>query len=225
MTSSDGKEAELSAGDVRSQLDKILASPGFADAKRMGQFLRYVVEETLVDRGDRLKEYSIAIEVFGRDSDFDPQTSSVVRVEASRLRNKLEEYYKVQGLKDPLIIELPRGGYEPIFRTRLRADPAAFSKPSIAVLPFDNLSNEPDQDYFSSGITEDIITALSRLRQFSVIARNSTFTYKDRAVDIRTVSQELNARYVLEGSVRTANNRVRVTAQLIDGATGTHLWA
>jgi adenylate cyclase len=98
-------------------------------------------------------------------------------------------------------------------------------KPSIVVLPFDNMSNDPEQAYFSDGITEDIITDLSKVSGLFVIARNSAFIYKRRAVDVREVSRELGVRYVLEGSVRKAGNRVRVTAQLIDGATGGHLWA
>ena len=98
-------------------------------------------------------------------------------------------------------------------------------KPSIAVLPFHNMSQEPDQDYFADGLTEDIITGLSRQRWFFVIARNSTFTYKGQAVDVRDVSVQLGVRYVLEGSVRKAANRVRVTGQLIDAANGNHLWA
>jgi TolB-like protein/Tfp pilus assembly protein PilF len=98
-------------------------------------------------------------------------------------------------------------------------------KPSIAVLPFDNLSGDPDQDYFSDGIVEDIITALSRMRWLFVVARNSSFTYKGRAVDVKQVGRELGVRYVLEGSVRKADNRVRITGQLIDAASGAHLWA
>jgi TolB-like protein len=98
-------------------------------------------------------------------------------------------------------------------------------KPSIAVLPFVNLSGDPEQEYFSDGITEDIITALSRLRWFFVIARNSTFVYKGRPVDVKQVGQELGVRYVLEGSVRKAGNRIRVTAQLVDTLSGVHHWA
>ena len=99
------------------------------------------------------------------------------------------------------------------------------AKPSIAVLPFDNLSGDAEQEYFVDGVTEDIITSLSRIRWFFVIARNSTFTFKGQAVDVQTVARDLGVRYVLEGSVRKAGNRVRITAQLIDGATGNHLWA
>ncbi|MCZ6771062.1 MAG: tetratricopeptide repeat protein [Proteobacteria bacterium] len=98
-------------------------------------------------------------------------------------------------------------------------------KPSIAVLPFDNMSGDPEQEYFSDGISEDIITALSRIRQFSVIARNTTFTYKGQAVDVQVIANDLGVRYILEGSVRKAGDRVRITAQLIDGDTGKHLWA
>jgi adenylate cyclase len=98
-------------------------------------------------------------------------------------------------------------------------------KPSIAVLPFDNLSGDPEQGYFADGVAEDVITALSRFRWFFVTARNSSFTYKGRAVDVRTVGRELGVRYVLEGSVRKAGNRLRITAQLIETTTGNHLWA
>ncbi len=97
--------------------------------------------------------------------------------------------------------------------------------PSIAVLPFANLSADPEQEFFSDGITEDIITALSKISSLLVVARNSTFTYKGQAVDVKQVSREQGVRYVLEGSVRKADNRVRVTAQLIDATTGHHLWA
>ena len=98
-------------------------------------------------------------------------------------------------------------------------------KPSIAVLPFTNLSGDPEQEYFADGLVEDIITALSRVRSFFVIARNSSFTYKGRAVDVRQVSRELGVRYVLEGSIRKAGSRVRIVGQLVDGITGHHFWA
>ena len=98
-------------------------------------------------------------------------------------------------------------------------------KPSIAVLAFDNLSGDPDQEYFADGVAEDIITALSKFRWFFVIARNSSFTYKGKAVDVKQVAGELGVRFVLEGSVRKAGSRVRINAQLIEGATGNHVWA
>jgi TolB-like protein len=98
-------------------------------------------------------------------------------------------------------------------------------KPSIAVLPFHNLSGDPEQEYFADGMVDHIITALSHFKALFVIARNSSFTYKGRAVDVKQVGRELGVRYVLEGSVRTAANRVRITGQLVDTATGAHLWA
>lgn len=105
------------------------------------------------------------------------------------------------------------------------ATPSVSNKASIAVLPFDNMSGDPEQDYFADGMVEDIITGLARISWLFVIARNSSFTYKGRAVDIKQVGRELGVRYVLEGSVRKAANRVRVTAQLIEAETGRHVWA
>lgn len=108
------------------------------------------------------------------------------------------------------------------------ASPAAFAspdKPSIAVLPFNNMSGDPEQEYFTDGMVEDIITALSRFKELFVIARNSSFVYRGKAIDIQQVARELGVRYVLEGSVRKAGNRVRITGQLIDAATRAHLWA
>jgi adenylate cyclase len=98
-------------------------------------------------------------------------------------------------------------------------------KPSIAVLSFQNMSGDPEQEYFADGMVEEIITALSRVRSFFVIARNSSFTYKGRAVDVKQVGRELGVRYVLEGSVRRAGGRVRITGQLVEAETGAHLWA
>ncbi|MCG5481359.1 MAG: winged helix-turn-helix domain-containing tetratricopeptide repeat protein [Ensifer alkalisoli] len=98
-------------------------------------------------------------------------------------------------------------------------------KPSITVLPFQNLSGDPEQDYFADGVVEDIIAALSRIRWLFVIARNSSFTYKGRAVDVKEVGRALGVRYVLEGSIRKSGNKLRITGQLIDATTGTHLWA
>ena len=98
-------------------------------------------------------------------------------------------------------------------------------KPSIAVLPFTNMSDDPKQEYFSDGMTEDLITDLSKISGLFVIGRNSTFVYKGKAVKTRQVAEELGVRYVLEGSVRKADNQVRINAQLIDATTGHHLWA
>ena len=116
----------------------------------------------------------------------------------------------------------------PVGKGRAGAAGAALAlpdKPSIAVLPFQNMSGDPEQEYFAYGMAEEIITALSRIRWLFVIARNSSFSYKGQAIDMKRVGRELGVRYVLEGSVRKAGGRVRITAQLIEAETGAHLWA
>jgi TolB-like protein len=131
---------------------------------------------------------------------------------------------KVKNIAEPIsayrvVVEKPA---PPASSARLGNLP---SKPALVVLPFANLGNDPNQEWFADGIVHDIITALSRFRSFAVVARNSSFVYKGRAVDVRQVAQELGVRYVLEGSVRRAGERLRITAQLVDGVTGSHLWA
>jgi TolB-like protein len=145
-----------------------------------------------------------------------------------QVRDKLDVQFEDIGEQQLKNIARPVRAY------RVRADSIAPTvvtalalpdKPSIAVLPFQNMSDDPEQEYFADGMVEEIITALSRFRQLFVIARNSTFTYKGRAVDVKRVGRELGVRYVLEGSVRKAANRVRITGQLVDASTGAHLWA
>ena len=136
---------------------------------------------------------------------------------------------KVKNIAEPVhAYRVKTNGSEPAAPDSMTAGrpvPAPPMRPSIAVLPFNNMSGDPEQEYFADGMVEDIITALSRFNQLFVIARNSSFTYKGRAVDIRQVAKELDVRFVLEGSVRKAGGRVRITGQLIDAATGAHLWA
>lgn len=135
-----------------------------------------------------------------------------------------------------LIKTIPRKGFRFVGAVVEQAPPAlapaepapartAPDRPAIAVLAFENMSDDPEQDYFCDGISEDLLTSLSKVRWFLVIARNSSFTYKGRAVHIRRIAEELGVRYVVEGSVRKADNRVRITAQLNDATTGSHLWA
>ena len=205
-------------------------SDGFERSPRMARFLRFVVSETLAGNASRLKEYVIAVEAFDRDTSFDPKTNAVVRVEASRLRHRLREYALGPGRGDAIHITLPPGSYVPCFQSatqvpEIRDLLALPDKPSIAVLPFTNLGDDPEQGYFADGIAEDLITALSRIHWLFVTARNSTFTYKGRAVDVKQVGREMGVRYVVEGSVRRAQDRIRVSAQLIDASTGSHLWA
>ena len=124
-------------------------------------------------------------------------------------------------------VSLAESATETVFKSTPVAKPeiAAGQRPSIAVLPFANMSGDPEQEYFADGISEDIITGLSKLRWFFVIARNSSFIYKGKSVDVKRIARELGVRYVQEGSVRKGGNRVRITAQLIDAATNNHIWA
>jgi adenylate cyclase len=147
-----------------------------------------------------------------------------------QVRDKVEVTFDDIGEQSLKNIARPVRVYRVGFNGQERIRPTAPAltlpdKPSIAVLPFQNMSGDAEQDYFCDGMVEDIITGLSRIRWLFVIARNSTFTYKGRAVDVKQVGRELGVRYVLEGSVRKVGDRVRITAQLIDAATGAHVWA
>jgi adenylate cyclase len=131
----------------------------------------------------------------------------------------------VKNIKNPVRALQVRGPGKPQGQSPAPVKNETRGKPSLAVLPFKNLSGGSDQEYFADGISEDLITSLSRLPWFSTTARNTSFTFKDRAVDVKTAAQDLNVNYVLEGSVRRSANKVRVTAQLIDGTNGHHIWA
>ncbi len=123
------------------------------------------------------------------------------------------------------IVTVPRVGYRLVRGAAASTEVDVQGKPTVAVLPFVNLSGDATQDYFADGLVEDLITALSRFKSFAVVSRYSSFAYKGRSIDVRQVARELGVRYLLEGSVRLSGERVRVTVQLVDAATGTHLWA
>jgi adenylate cyclase len=143
------------------------------------------------------------------------------------VRAKLDFGYDDLGSQEVKNISEPVRAYRVMLArpSAIEAPPPLPNKPSIAVLPFTNISGDPEQEFFADGMAEDIITALSKNRWFLVIARNSTFTYKGKPVKIQQVAQELGVRYVIEGSVQRAGDRIRVNAQLIDAETGTHIWA
>jgi adenylate cyclase len=146
-----------------------------------------------------------------------------------QVRDKLDIGFEDMGEQRLKHIARPVRAYrippDPTTAARSEAGPRLPDKPSIAVLPFQNMSHDPAQENFADGITEDITTALSRLHWFLVIARNSSFTYKGKAIDVRVIARELGVQYVLEGSVRRSGDRLRITAQLVDAATGNHIWA
>ncbi|MBI3696829.1 MAG: hypothetical protein HY238_18580 [Acidobacteria bacterium] len=210
--------------EIQAQLSKILASPVFAGSDRMSRFLRFTVERALRGEGDRLKEYLLGVEVFDRRSSYDPRIDPIVRVEARRLRSKLEKYYETEGRGDPVRIDFPKGGYSPVLRERDRAAPAP-ERRTIAVLPFANLSSDPENEYFSDGLTEELIQALTKVEGLRVVAWSSAFQFKGKARDIRQVGRQLSVDTVLEGSVRRADDRLRITAQLVDVSDGRYLWS
>jgi TolB-like protein/Flp pilus assembly protein TadD len=266
---------------VRAELEKILASSGFRNAERMARFLRFVVERTLHGKLDDLKEYSIGMEVFDRGASFDPRLDPVVRVEARRLRKKLEEYYEGEGARAPIRIELPKGGYAVEFeqpssvksgpsaangsadtalpatdarttriavtaviamavvavvaligtartsRKSLTAPPAAVLAPihSVAVLPLQNLTGDPANEYFAAGMTDALITELAQVRALRVISRTSTMKYEGTKKSLPDIGRELHVDAIVEGSVVRSGDRVRITAQLIEAGSDTHIWA
>jgi adenylate cyclase len=157
----------------------------------------------------------------------EPGGICVSRMVRDQVRDKLDFTFEDRGEQQVKNIARPVRVYRiPIGERATARSPLPLpDKPSIAVLPFTNLSGDPEQEYFADGMVEEIITALSRIRWLFVIARNSSFTYKGQAIDVKRVGRELGVRYVLEGSVRKAGGRVRIITQLIEADTGTHLWA
>jgi adenylate cyclase len=238
----DGVGTGLFSTAVHEQLGRVLASDSFRNSQRMTNFLRFVVSETLAGNKHRLKEYSIAVEVFDRDKSFDPRTNALVRVEASRLRHRLREYFLGPGLGDAIHIELPAGSYVPQFRTTpaevktaVKVPPVTVPRweaslglpdwPSIAVLPFVFLGDDERRLYLAGGIAEQLITALSRINWLHVTACDPTFASRGWAANRKHLAGRLGVRYALEGTVRQMGNRIRVFARSIDAITGNVLWA
>lgn len=221
---------EATVTQIRECVEKIAASRLFSGSERMTRFLRFAVEYALEHPGDRLKEYTAGVEVFDREASFDPRVDPLVRVEARRLRSKLAAYYESDGREDPVRIEFPRGTYTPIFHDRSSLPPTQLPSVSeepatIAVLPFSNLSPDRRNEYFSDGLTEELIHALTKVRGLLVMAWNSAAQLKGREQDLEAVRDRLNVKFLLRGSVRRHGGRVRITAQLIEMSSGHYLWS
>ncbi len=241
--------AEFEVQAARRQLERVLASPGFARNERMARFLRFVVVQHLEGKDRDLKESVIAIEVFGRRPDHDPSQDSIVRTEAGRLRARLTAYYAGEGKDDELFIELPKGGYAPVLRwpevRRTPTEDQARRPPrrsltialaglaavlgsaawwwvqhnrtpiGIAVLPLENLSHDPADDYFADGLTDELIRGLSIIDGLSPRSRTSSFAFKGKPRNVHEAGKELAVDYILEGSVLRAGQQLRINAQLI----------
>jgi serine/threonine-protein kinase len=207
---------------VREQLERILASATFRQSDRLKRFLTFIVREAISGHRDELKEYVIGVQVFGKEESFDPRTDPIVRVQARRLRAKLVHYYGQEGRADELIIDLPKGGYAPVFKRRetpvlvKRSIGAALvSRNTVAVVPFADNSVGGDLEYFCRGVREEIIHHLARLSSLRLLA----------ADEHRGAGEQAAAALIISGSVRRSGDRLRLTAQLVDGATGCYLWS
>lgn len=229
----------LDEDEIRFQLNRILESDIFFQSQRQCSFLQYITEQTIAGNSDRLKGYTLGIEVFERDESFDPGVDSIVRVEAGRLRSKLREYYQTVGSKDAIVIELPKGNYSPVFRkvdadepatstgVELTVTPASLNFPenAIAVLPLRPLSGDIDHEYFCDGMTDAIINTLAKNKSLKVISLTSVLSYKKKSKTLKQIAGELNVSHILEGTVLKEGNDIRLSAQLIETRTDYHLWA
>jgi len=254
------------AAQIRAQRDRILASKGFSRSGRQSAFLEYVVNAALEGQADRLKEFTLGIEVFEKNESFDPSVDSIVRVEATRLRSKLSEYYVGEGQGDPVRIDIPKGHYVPVFRLAdvskverslphrwqlwvglvaatliisliyfnywvpLReSNPAANTQQlppssSLAVLPLRDWSHSPEE-YFSEAMTDALISSLAGVRALQVTSYTSVMRYKNTEDPIPAIGRALGVAYIVEGSITRDDEHVRITVQLIDANTDTHVWS
>ncbi|MGB6229590.1 MAG: hypothetical protein WBF53_05630 [Litorimonas sp.] len=221
--------------DVRAQLDRILDDPLFRDTTRMKRFLRHVTEEALAGRGDRLKGYTIGLEVFDKSSDFDPQSDTIVRVQAGQLRRRLDLYYSSTGQTDPIRLTIPKGRYAPCFEFRSPGeadetfgsplashDAASQSKgpPSIAVVTFADLTPSDGKTYFAEGLTAEIVAALVQFRHVRVITLRSTDIAPTAAEISKTIGRAHNVEFVLTGSVRRSGDVFRTSVNLASAEQG-----
>jgi TolB-like protein/Tfp pilus assembly protein PilF len=220
----------MSPEDIRSHLADMLASAIFSKADRISRFLRYVVEASLEGRTKEISEYAIAVDVYERPQSFDSRLDGIVRVEAGRLRFKLREYYETDGKNSSVRIEFPKGSYSPLFKEIGTSSPtdqrrASRGPRAVAVLPFADLSPQRDHEFLGDGIAEELMFALSRVSEIRVASQTSAFSFKGKHEDIRRIGEALNVDTIVEGSVRKDDQRLRITAQLIDASTGFHIWS
>ena len=208
---------------VRKQLEHILASSGFRASESLRRLLRYTVEAALAGRGDSLKEYTLGVEALGRSESFDPHQDTIVRVQARKLRERLAAYYAAEGNGESFRIVYRPGSYLPAFTTVHEA--VAKSQRTVAVLPLLNLTADNTPGYFCDGLAEELIDLLARTEGLRVVARTSSFQFKGVQADIREIGRQLGADLLIEGAVRNAGDRYRITIRLLSTADGCEIWA
>lgn len=215
---------------IPEQLNRILASKAFRQADRLKRFLTFIVEETLAGRGERLKEFVVGVEVFGKPESFDPRNDPIVRVQARRLRAQLARYYREEGPEGELLIELPKGGYAPVFRSlksapvRRTLSPTLVSRNTVVVLPFADHSAARDQEYFCQGLRQEMIHTLAGTDAIRLVAWNEGAPAGSE-IAVKEAAERLNAALIITGSVRKAASEVRITINLVDAASGCYLWS
>src|SRR6516164_1782699 len=213
-----------SLADIQEHLARITASSGFSNAERLRELLRYTVMEALEGRSASLKESVLGVTVFGRKPGYDSDTNSIVRVEFARLRKKLEQYYEGEGARERWRILFPKGSYAPEF---VRTEPgvAPTFEGSVVILPFNCPGSDPDDEYFADGLTDELITALTRVPGLKIVARTSSFAFKGQASDIRGIGAKLKVDAAIEGSLRRQGDLLRIHVQLVNARDGCYLWA
>jgi serine/threonine-protein kinase len=215
-------DAATSRDAVREHLGRILASEVFRTSHSLRSLLRYTAEITLAGKGEELKEYTIGVEALGRSASFDPREDNIVRVQARKLRQRLADYYAGEGCHERCRITYRPGSYRPAFSTiREPAPPPR----TLAVLPFMNLTADGGAGYFCDGLAEELIDLLSRSNGLRVVARTSSFQFKGAQMDIREIGRRLDADLLIEGAVRSAGDRYRITVRLLSSKDGCELWA
>ena len=192
----------------------------------MCRFLRFIVEKTLDGHSADLKEYLLGVEVFDRPDSYDQRIDPIVRVEARRLRAKLDSYYAGDGKGAALRIELPKGSYVPRFAegSRVSRQELADSR-SVAVLPLANAGGDPAMEFFAHGLTQELIHALTQVSGLRVVAWSSAAQVSATVADVYTTGKQLQVETILTGSVRSSESRLRILAQLVDTRTGVYLWS
>jgi TolB-like protein/Flp pilus assembly protein TadD len=215
--------AKDSSKPVLEQLDRILNSSTFREAGRLKRFIKFIVSEAVAGRADELKEYVVGVQVFDKEPSFDPRTDPIVRVQARRLRAMLDRYYREEGVHDELVIELPKGGYGPVFRARQTPEKRSaavmlISRNTVAVSQFSDYSPGGNLQYFCEGLRQEIISALSKLSNIRILADAPNASGNSRPAN-------LQAAILIGGSVRKSGDDLRITAQIVDGASGCYLWS